>query len=241
MIKVSHLTKKYAGCLAVDNISFQVSRGETVGFLGPNGAGKSTTMRILSCFQPASGGSVTVAGFDVLTQSLEVRRKIGYLPENVPLYPEMRVDEYLRYRARLKGLPGRKIRLRCDAVKSLCGLEEVGRRIIGHLSKGFRQRVGLADCLIHEPELLILDEPTIGLDPNQIRQVRTLIHDLAQDHTILLSTHILSEVEMTCQRVLIINEGRIAASDSPENLRSLLQGTVQVVAEMRGPGEDRLK
>ncbi|HBA84617.1 MAG TPA: ABC transporter [Verrucomicrobia bacterium] len=238
MIKVSHLTKRFAGCTAVNDVSFEVGRGEIVGFLGPNGAGKSTTMRMLACYLPATSGSILVTGRNVLSDSLEVRRRIGYMPENVPLYPEMRVDEYLRFRARIKGVEGSLIRKRVHEVKELCGLKDVGRRLIGQLSKGYRQRVGLADSLVHDPELLILDEPTIGLDPNQIRQVRALIKDLAQRHTILLSTHILSEVEMTCQRVLILNEGRIVASDSPENLKSLLQSGSQIVAEMRGPREE---
>lgn len=235
MIKVSHLTKTFAGCTAVDDVSFEVAPGEIVGFLGPNGAGKTTTMRILACYLPATRGTVTVAGHDVFEDSLEVRRHIGYLPENDPLYPEMRVDEYLDFRARLKGIGGARRRKRVDEVKELCGLSDVGRRIIGQLSKGYRQRVGLAESLVHDPDLLILDEPTIGLDPNQNRQVRSLIKDLAKRHTILLSTHILSEVEMTCQRVLIINQGRIVASDTPENLRRLMHGGQNLIAEIAGP------
>ena len=234
MIKVSHLTRHFPGRVAVDDVSFEVGRGEIVGFLGPNGAGKTTTMRILACYLPATGGSVSVAGYDVFKESIEVRRRIGYMPENVPLYPEMRVDEYLNYRARLKGLPSKKRRARVDEVKDLCGLKEVGRRIIGQLSKGFRQRVGLAESMVHDPELLILDEPTIGLDPNQIRQVRELIKSLASRHTILISTHILPEVEMTCQRVLILHQGKIVASDSTEQLRSRMMGGARVVAEIRG-------
>ncbi len=238
MIKVSHLTKRFAGCTAVEDVSFEVARGEIVGFLGPNGAGKTTTMRVLACYLPASSGTATVAGYDVFRDSLEVRRRIGYLPENVPLYPEMRVDEYLRFRANLKRVPSKSVRKRVEEVKDLCGLKEVGGRIVGQLSKGYRQRVGLAESLVHDPDLLILDEPTIGLDPNQIRQVRGLIKDLAQRHTILLSTHILSEVEMICRRVLIINRGRIVASDTPENLRGLMRGGAQVVAEIKGPRDD---
>lgn len=224
MIHVSHLTKHYPGRSAVNDVSFEVARGEIVGFLGPNGAGKSTTMRILAGYLPATGGQVRVAGYDVATQSLEVRRRIGYLPEHCPLYPDMRVDEYLAFRARLKGVPGRHVRSRLAEVKNLCGIGDVGRRIIGQLSKGYRQRVGLAESLVHDPDLLILDEPTIGLDPNQIRLVRQLITDLAKRHTILLSTHILPEVEMTCQRVLILNQGRIVASDTPDRLRRHLEG-----------------
>ena len=237
MIEVSHLTKRYPGRVAVDDVSFSVARGEIVGFLGPNGAGKTTTMRVITGYLPPTGGGITVSGFDVVAEPMEIRRRIGYLPESCPLYPEMRVDEYLKFRARLKGVRGARVRARLDEMKQLCGLQEVGRRIIGQLSKGFRQRVGLAESLIHDPELLILDEPTIGLDPNQIRQVRELITGLAQKHTILLSTHILSEVEAVCQRVLIINRGRIVASDTPANLHRRLRGGARVVAEIRAPAE----
>jgi ABC-2 type transport system ATP-binding protein len=218
MIKVENLSKRYAGVTAIDNISFEVGKGEIVGFLGPNGAGKSTTMRILSSFMPATSGRASIAGFDVFENSLEARARLGYMPENVPLYTEMRVTEYLNYRAALKGVSGRHVRERVGIVKELCNLKDVENKIIGALSKGYRQRVGLADALVHDPDLLILDEPTIGLDPNQIRQVRELIKSLGKRHTILLSTHILPEVEMTCSRVIIINKGRIEASDTPENL-----------------------
>src|SRR5271156_5926913 len=218
MIEVSNLTKRYAGRTAVSDISFSVARGEIVGLLGPNGAGKSTTMRILSCFMPATSGAARVAGFDVFHQSDEVRRRIGFMPENNPLYPEMRVREYLKFRARLKGLGWRRSRERVDTVMEQCGLTDVQKRIIGQLSKGYRQRVGLADALVHEPELIILDEPTIGLDPNQIRSVRQLIKQLGRHHTVLISTHILPEVEMTCGRVLILHEGRILAADKLETL-----------------------
>jgi len=238
MIHVSHLTKRYPGRMAVDDVSFEVGRGEIVGFLGPNGAGKSTTMRILAGYLPSTGGSVRVAGMDVATHSLEVRRRIGYLPENCPLYPDMRVDEYIAFRARLKGVPARHVKSRMAEVKQLCGIADVGRRIIGQLSKGYRQRVGLAESLIHDPDLLILDEPTIGLDPNQIRLVRQLITDLAKRHTILLSTHILPEVEVTCQRVLILHQGRIVASDTPDRLRRRLEGGVLIRAELCGPRPD---
>lgn len=241
MIKVSHLTRQFPGCVAVDDVSFEVGRGEIVGFLGPNGAGKTTTMRILACYLPATGGAVSVAGYDVFRDSIEVRRRIGYMPENVPLYPEMRVDEYLDYRARLKGVIAKKRRTRVNEVKELCGLKDVGRRIIGQLSKGFRQRVGLAESMVHDPDLLILDEPTIGLDPNQIRQVRELIKSLASRHTILISTHILPEVEMTCQRVLIIHHGKIVASDTTEQLRSMMMGGARIVAEIRGSQNDILQ
>lgn len=225
MIKVENLSKRYAGVTAVDNISFEVGKGEIVGFLGPNGAGKSTTMRILSSFMPASSGRVSIAGFDVFEQSLEARSHLGYMPENVPLYTEMRVTEYLNYRAALKGVRGRRVKERVGEVKELCGLKNVENRVIDTLSKGYRQRVGLADALVHDPDLLILDEPTIGLDPNQIRTVRELIKNLGKRHTILLSTHILPEVEMTCSRVIIINKGRIEASDTPQNLLAQIRAS----------------
>src|SRR5689334_12970927 len=216
MIEVQELTKRYAGHTAVSGISFTVGRGEIVGLLGSNGAGKSTTMRILSCYMPATSGTVRVAGLDVFTQADEVRRRIGYMPENNPLHPEMRVREYLKFRARLKGLGWRRSRERVDAVLQQCGLTDVSRKIVGHLSKGYKQRVGLADALVHEPELIILDEPTIGLDPNQIRAVRQLIKGLANTHTVLISTHILPEAEMTCNRMVIMYEGTILAADTPE-------------------------
>jgi ABC-type multidrug transport system ATPase subunit len=201
-----------------------------MGFLGPNGAGKSTTMRILSSFMPPSSGRASIAGFDIFEQSLQARAHLGYMPENVPLYNDMRVTEYLDYRAALKGVPHRRIAERVGDVKELCGLKEVEKKIIGTLSKGYRQRVGLADALVHEPDLLILDEPTSGLDPNQIRQVRDLIRNLGKQHTILLSTHILPEVEMTCSRVIIINKGRIEACDTPENLLGQIRTASGVVA-----------
>jgi ABC-2 type transport system ATP-binding protein len=235
MIEVDNLVKRYAGHTAVSNISFTVKRGEIVGLLGENGAGKSTTMRILSCYLPATSGTVRVAGLDVFRQSDEVRRRIGYMPENNPLYYDMRVREYLKFRARLKGLGLRRSRQRVDVVLEQCGLTEVSQRIIGQLSKGFRQRVGLADALVHEPELLILDEPTIGLDPNQIRSVRQLIKGLAAAHTVLISTHILPEAEMTCHRVVIMYEGKILAADTPENLQRLMSSSSQVLAEILAP------
>jgi ABC-2 type transport system ATP-binding protein len=218
MIKVEQLTKKYPGVIAINDLTFEVEKGEIVGFLGPNGAGKSTTMRILASFMPATSGQAYIAGHDVFRDSLKARRHLGYLPENVPLYDDMRVNEYFRYRGSLKGLGGKKLRSRVDAVKELCSVKEVENKLIATLSKGYRQRVGLAEALIHEPDLLILDEPTIGLDPNQIRQVRELIKSLGKRHTILLSTHILSEVEVSCSRVIIIHRGKIEASDTPENL-----------------------
>lgn len=222
MIKVEKLTKRFGGFTAVNGIDFEVQKGEIVGFLGPNGAGKSTTMRMLSGFLPPTSGKAEVAGFDVFSDSLHAREHIGYMPENVPLYTDMRVNEFLRYRAALKGVPGRRLRERVGDVLELCGLKDVEKKLIGNLSKGYRQRVGLADAMSHEPDLLILDEPTIGLDPNQIRLVRDLIRNLRRHHTILLSTHILPEVEMLCSRVIIINKGRIEALDTPQNLRAHL-------------------
>ena len=238
MIEVSNLTKRYAGRTAVNDLSFTVARGEIVGLLGPNGAGKSTTMRILSCFMPATSGTARVAGFDVFHQSVEVRRRIGYMPENNPLYLEMRVREYLKFRARLKGLGWKKSRERVTTVMEQCGLADVGRRVIGQLSKGYRQRVGLADALVHEPELIILDEPTIGLDPQQIRSVRLLIKSLAGKHTVLISTHILPEVELICNRVLIMFDGKILAADTPDNLQKIVAGSNQVVAEIAASAEE---
>jgi ABC-2 type transport system ATP-binding protein len=232
---VVNLTKRFAGRTAVDDISFTVGRGEIVGLLGPNGAGKSTTMRILSCFLPATRGTVKVAGYDVFRDSEEVRRRIGYMPENNPLHPEMRVREYLKFRARLKGLGIRQSRERVDTVMQQFGLTDVSRRIIGQLSKGYKQRVGLADSLVHEPDLIILDEPTIGLDPRQIRAVRELIKSLARKHTVLISTHILPEAEMMCNRVLIMLDGRVRAADTPENLQKMLAGQSQVIAEIAAP------
>lgn len=238
MIDVQNLSKSYSGFRAVQNLNFKVDRGEIVGFLGPNGAGKSTTMKILAGYLPPTDGQVKVAGFDVVSQSLEVRQRIGYMPENVPLYNDMRVNEFLRFRAKLKQVPRSRIKERLDAVRQLCALEDVDRKIIGTLSKGYRQRVALADALVHDPDLLILDEPTIGLDPHQIRSVRELIKDLGKKHTILLSTHILSEVEMTCNRVLIINHGRIEASDTPANLTKLVRGGGSLRVEIKAGAKD---
>ncbi len=241
MIKVENLSKRYAGHTAIKDLSFEVERGEIVGFLGPNGAGKSTTMKILSCFMPATGGRASVAGYDVFTQALEVRQHLGYMPENVPLYTEMRVGEYLEHRAALKGLTGGKIKRRVGEVQELTSLNDVRRKIIGTLSKGYRQRVGLADALVAEPDLLILDEPTIGLDPNQIRQVRDLIKNLGQKHTILLSTHILPEVEMTCSRVIILHKGRIEASDTPQNLLGQLRAVGNIRLEVNTGADNGLE
>jgi len=238
IIKVDDLTKRFSSGTALKGISFEVERGEMLGLLGPNGAGKTTTLRILAGFLAASEGSVRIDGVDVLEHSFEVRKRLGYLPENVPLYQEMRVDEYLNFRGRLKGMKTKRLRNRIDEVKSQCGLTEVSSRIIAHLSRGYHQRIGLADALLHEPELLLLDEPTIGLDPNQIRAIRDLVKVLGQKHTLVLSTHFLSEAEMLCDRVLILNHGKIAASDSPAVLTSLMKNKTMVVAELAGPHAD---
>ncbi|MFL6543413.1 MAG: ATP-binding cassette domain-containing protein [Chthoniobacterales bacterium] len=238
MIKVENLTKRYAGHTAIKDLSFEVGKGEIMGFLGPNGAGKTTTMRILASFMPPTSGRASVAGFDIFEQSLQARAHLGYMPENVPLYNDMRVTEYLNYRAALKDVPHRRVAERVGDVKELCGLKEVENKVIGTLSKGYRQRVGLADALVHEPDLLILDEPTSGLDPNQIRQVRELIKNLGKQHTILLSTHILPEVEMTCSRVIIIHRGKIEACDTPENLLGQIRTAGGVTLEARTNNED---
>jgi len=220
MIHVSNLTKYYGDYPAVLDVSFDVPRGQVVGFLGPNGAGKSTTMRILAGYLTATSGRATIAGLDVFWDPVGVRRKIGYLPESCPLYPEMRVTEYLMYRAGIKGLHGGAAKRAVDRVAERCWLTQVRRQVVGTLSKGFRQRVGLADAILHDPPVLILDEPTGGLDPGQIRETRQLIRDLGRQHTVLLSTHILSEVEMTCDQAIIINRGRVAAAGTLEELRS---------------------
>ena len=241
MIRVEHLTKRFGGRVAVDDLSFEVKKGEVVGFLGPNGAGKTTTMRILSCFLPPTGGSVSIAGFDVVREALDVRYCVGYMPESVPLYMDMRVNEYLRFRARLKGVRGRRVESRLDDVLTSCSLESSYNRIIGHLSKGYRQRVGLADALIHEPDVLILDEPSIGLDPNQIRHIRHLIRGLGGRYTVLLSSHILPEVESVCDRILIINHGRIVASESTSDMLGLIRGNRNIIVEAKGPAAQILE
>src|ERR1700688_398990 len=238
MIKVENLTKRYAGQTAIRDLTFEVGQGEIMGFLGPNGAGKTTTMRILAGFMPATSGRASIAGYDIFHQSLQARAHLGYMPENNPLYNDMRVTEYLNYRAALKGVPHRRISERVGDVKELCGVKDVEKKLIGTLSKGYRQRVGLADALLAEPDLLILDEPTIGLDPNQIRQVRELIKNLGKQHTILLSTHILPEVEMTCSRVIIIHKGKIEACDTPENLLAQIRQAGGVVVEAKTGRDD---
>ncbi len=235
MIHVDQLTKQYGPTLAVDRISFDVARGEIVGFLGPNGAGKTTTMRILTCYMPATSGTASIAGHDVFRDSLSVRRHVGYLPEGVPLYQEMRVEEYLRHRAWIKRVPAADRARRVEYVMERCDLKAMRRRLIGSLSKGYRQRVGLAEALVHDPPVLILDEPTIGLDPNQIRHVRALIRDLGNDHTILLSTHILPEVEMVCKRVIIINGGRVVFQESLDTIAAQRAGGTRLVVELRAP------
>ncbi|HXW90329.1 MAG TPA: ATP-binding cassette domain-containing protein [Terriglobales bacterium] len=234
MIKVKDLTKRYARTIAVDKISFEVEKGQIVGFLGPNGAGKTTTMRMLTCFLPPSSGSATVAGFDVLEQSLEVKKRIGYLPETPPLYPEMETVDYLTFVGKLKGLSGPELNKRIDFVCERCAVADVKKKILGKLSKGYRQRVGLAQAILHNPDVLILDEPTAGLDPKQINETRDLIRSLAGDHTIVLSTHILPEVEQTCQQVIIINKGKLAATDSVENLQARARGAESVLVEVAG-------
>jgi ABC-2 type transport system ATP-binding protein len=234
MITVKNLTKRYARTVAVDHISFEVQKGQIVGFLGPNGAGKTTTMRILTCFLPPTEGSANVAGFDVLEQPMEVKKRIGYLPETPPLYPEMEVSEYLTFVGKLKGMSGPSLATRVGEVCERCAVADVRNKLISKLSKGYRQRVGLAQAIIHNPDVLILDEPTAGLDPKQIIETRDLIHGLAGDHTIILSTHILPEVEQTCQQVLIINKGKLVATDSVENLQHRARSSESVVIEIEG-------
>jgi ABC-2 type transport system ATP-binding protein len=234
MITVKELTKRYARNTAVDHISFQVEKGQIVGFLGPNGAGKTTTMRMLTCFLSPTSGSATVAGFDVLEQSLEVKKRIGYLTETPPLYPEMETDEYLTFVGKLKGLSGAELRRRLDYVCDRCAIADVKNKLLGKLSKGYRQRVGLAQAIIHNPDVLILDEPTAGLDPKQINETRDLIKSLGGDHTIILSTHILPEVEQTCEQVIIINKGKLVATDSVQNLQNRARGAESVLIEVGG-------
>jgi ABC-2 type transport system ATP-binding protein len=235
MIEVRNLSKHYGSVRAVDDISFTVHEGEIVGFLGPNGAGKTTTIRILTCFQPATSGAASVAGHDVFKESLAVRSQVGYLPESVPLYPEMRVREYLRFRGKLRGLDRPQREAAIARVAERCWIGDVIDRPIGQISKGYRQRVGLADSLLHNPRVLILDEPTVGLDPSQIRETRSLIRDLASQHTVMLSSHILPEVEATCQRIVIINRGKIVASGTPQELRERLTGESKLIVELKGP------
>jgi ABC-2 type transport system ATP-binding protein len=237
MIEVQGLTKVYGTKTAIDQLTFTVEQGEVVGFLGPNGAGKTTTMRVLSCFMPPTSGTARVSGYDIHTHALEVRRRIGYLPETVPVYADLSVTQYLNFVAEAKGLPRLSRRQRVGQAIERCLLDEVRGRIIGKLSKGFRQRVGLAQALIGDPPVLILDEPTIGLDPKQIIEIRSLIRNMQGERTVILSTHILPEVSMVCQRMIIINDGRIVAVDTPENLTRRLQRSTQVLLQVEGPPE----
>ena len=233
MIKVEGLTKRYARNVAVDNISFEVEKGQIVGFLGPNGAGKTTTMRILTCFLPPTAGTANVAGYDVMTHPLEVKKRIGYLPETPPVYPEMEVSEYLAFAGQLKGISSGEIKGKVDDVVGKCALGDVRSKLIGTLSKGYRQRVGLAQAIIHNPAVLVLDEPTSGLDPKQIIEIRELLRHLAGEHTIILSTHILSEVEHSCERVIIISQGKLVAVDTVNNLTNRLRGSEAVAVEVQ--------
>jgi ABC-2 type transport system ATP-binding protein len=234
MITVKELTKRYARNTAVDHISFEIQKGQIVGFLGPNGAGKTTTMRMLTCFMPPTAGTATVAGFDVLEEPMEVKKRIGYLPETPPLYPEMRTGEYLEFVGKLKGLSNAELGKRVDYVSERCAVADVREKLISKLSKGYRQRVGLAQAIIHNPDVLILDEPTAGLDPKQINETRDLIKSLAGDHTIILSTHILPEVEQTCEQVIIISKGKVIATDSVTNLQNRARGVESVLLEVAG-------
>lgn len=238
MIQVQDLTKYYGDYAAIEKVSFSVEKGEILGFLGPNAAGKTTTMRILTGFLPPTSGKATVAGYDVVTQSVEARKHIGYLPENVPLYEDMTARHYLAYAARLKGVEPHRVRRRVEEVMEATGVTDHADVLIAKLSKGYRQRVGIAQALIHNPDVLILDEPTVGLDPNQIKEIRQLIKSLGEDHTIILSTHILPEVEMICGRVVIIHEGRVVAMDTPENLAVRLQHSQQISLHVRGPARE---
>ena len=238
MIKVSNLSKKYVGKPAVDNISFNVESGEIVGFLGPNGAGKTTTIRMLTGYIPPTSGTALIGGYDIFLNALIAKQKIGYMPENVPLYDDMRVREYLLFRAELKGLRGQDVRKHMNEALELCSIKDIKSQMISSLSKGFRQRVGLADALINKPPLLILDEPTNGLDPSQIRSFRELIKELAENHTILISTHILSEVELTCDRVLIINKGQMIGNNTPLELSEKIKSSTTISLELKSQDHD---
>ena len=238
MIEVEKLTKYYGDFMAIEDVSFEVKKGEVLGFLGPNAAGKTTTMRILTGFMPPSSGTARVAGYDILDHSLEVRRQIGYMPETVPLYTDMTVDSYLDFSATLRGVDKKRKEKRIDEVMDICRIGDYADTLIGKLSKGFRQRVGIAQAILHEPEVLILDEPTIGIDPIQVVETRRLIRGLGGEHTVILSTHILPEVSMVCEKVIIINEGRVVAIDRPENLSARLMGSDRIQMEVRGPAGD---
>jgi gliding motility-associated transport system ATP-binding protein len=238
VIEVQHLTKRYGRLTAVEDVTFTVERGEILGFLGPNGAGKTTTMRILTGYMPATEGKALVAGFDVFDQPIDAKRRTGYLPETPPLYPDMTVAEYLTFVAKIKGVPSAQRRERIKTVMERTRVADVGDRLCARLSKGYRQRVGLAQALIHNPDVLILDEPTAGLDPKQIIETRELIKELAGDHTIILSTHILPEVSQTCQRVVIINKGHVVAIDTPDNLTARLRGSETMYLQIDASGAD---
>lgn len=241
MIKVQNLCKSYGDFQALKGVSFTVKKGEILGFLGPNGAGKTTTMRILTCFFPATSGKATIAGYDVFEEPEEVKKRIGYLPENVPLYLDMTVTDYLTFVAGIKGVKSSNVKKRVNTVMEECVLTHMSHKLVGELSKGYRQRVGIAQALVNEPEVLILDEPTVGLDPKQIIEIRKLIKGLAGERTVILSTHILPEVSMTCQRVIIINDGTIIASDTPDNLTSKIQGANRLILKVEGPSIEVIK
>lgn len=238
MIEVEGLTKFYGNFQALKGISFTVEKGDILGFLGPNGAGKTTTMRILTCFFPATGGKARVAGFDVFEDAMEVRKRLGYLPENVPIYMDMVAEDYLKYAAGLKGVPAKELKVRVDKVMDEVGITHMKRKLVREMSKGYRQRLGLAQSLVNDPEVLILDEPTIGLDPKQIIDIRKLIKDLSGRRTVILCTHILPEVSMVCNKVVIINDGRLVAMDSTKNLTDSLQGSKRVTLKVDGPSAD---
>lgn len=240
MISVENLTKRYAAKTAIDGVSFRVEKGEILGFLGPNGAGKTTTMRMITGYMPVSGGTIKVDGYDVADQPLEVRRRIGYLPENPPLYMDMKVLAYLQFVAKLKGVTSAALNDEVHRVMETVNITDVKDRVISKLSKGYKQRVGIAQAMLNDPPVLILDEPTIGLDPKQIHEVRDLVKGLAGNHTVVLSTHILPEVEQTCHRVIIIDHGKIVAVDTPQNLRAQIQGTARIFVEVDGPAPDVL-
>jgi len=235
VIQVFNLCKSFGPKVAISDVTFDVKAGEILGFLGPNGAGKTTTMRILCGYMPPSAGTATIDGHDVFSDSLEARRKIGYLPESVPLYPEMSVEDYLQFMTQIRGVPRPQRKERVARVMKLCNVDDVRAKQIGRLSRGYRQRVGIAQALVHDPPVLVLDEPTVGLDPKQITDTRQLIKNLGQSHTILLSTHILPEVSMICNRVVIINDGRVVAEDTPDNLTRRLRGAERIEVEVRGP------
>ena len=238
MIEVSHLSKQYGDVVAVEDVSFRAEKGVILGFLGPNGAGKTTTMRMLTCYLPPSSGEAKVAGFDILEESMEVRKRIGYLPEQPPVYHDMTVGAYLRFVAKIKGVPGPQLNGRLDDTMEKTGIAHHRDTVIGHLSKGYRQRVGLAQALVHEPDVLILDEPTVGLDPKQIIEIREVIKGLGGDHTVILSTHILPEVSMTCSQLVIINNGRIAGEGTPESLMAQLKEGEVLRAHIDGPTDE---